>query len=382
MLCAVLVVVGTAGAVTSWSGPAAGAASGPTTVDVRTRDAALYAMRRHVRAGVAVLDRKTGRSYLAGQARAEFGAASVMKLFVAARLLARRQMSGRIASLAWSMITRSDNNALQRLLPPVGGTAVVDWAEKYFAIPGLGSPPRSAKRSCWGNTHITAVGIVTFLDRMARNPLVGPWLTNALHHWKPYAADGLDQRFGFAVAARGIGLKQGEGHCSSDTNGSIINSVGLVGHDRFAVAVLTDSHICCNRGGFNREQAAIASSMARTIMPGGRIDLVAWHSPYGGVGRAAALGTTVTVSGWVADPDRPRGPTPVRVVERSTTVRAGSSTGIDAALNARHHLTGRHAFALSFSAKPGTHRYCVRLVNVGQGVDTPAVCRTVRVASG
>jgi hypothetical protein len=179
-----------------------------TTVDRTVGEAVAYAESTGVSAAVVVLDDKTGNLYTAGNYTSNYGSASVMKLFVATKLLATGQMSNSwIAGKAWSMITRSDDDALNALLPHVGGVGVVNWVKTYYGISFLGTTPHKA--GCWGNTQITAKGIAYFYRRMNHDGRVAPWLVNALHHYQGYAADGTNQTFGIPQAASGVGVKQG-----------------------------------------------------------------------------------------------------------------------------------------------------------------------------
>lgn len=349
------------------------------TIDIAVGQADAYARDHQVHAAVVVIDRKTGAFYGAGDYDHYYGSASVMKVFVAAKLLATGRMHGTTERLAYRMITKSDNNALEQLLPKVGGTRVVDWAQHHYHVSDLGAPPAPGKRWCWGNTHITAQGIATFYTRVLRDRKVGPWLSYAMHHYAVHDADGLDQIFGIPAAVTGAGIKQGEGHCSSDTNGSIINSTGLVAHNRFAVAILSQSHICCNRGGFNAEQAAIVTKMAHILFPHRHIDLPQWHNPRGQIVHAGSKGSTVTISGWALEPDLGSRSALVRIYD-DAILRWQKRTSIrDRAFNRRHDLTGRHRFVAHLALKNGRHRVCVTFVNEGPGNASPRRCIALQV---
>ena len=88
-----------------------------TTVDRTVGQAVAYAGSVVVSSGVVVLDDSTGKLYASGNYTGYFGAASVMKLFAVTKLLAiGRMASPKIAALAWSMITRSDDRALVQLI--------------------------------------------------------------------------------------------------------------------------------------------------------------------------------------------------------------------------------------------------------------------------
>ena len=109
-----------------------------------------------------------------------------MKLFVATKLLVTGQLQDpQIASQAWSMITRSDDSALEALLPLVGGVEVITWVKDYYGIPFLGFPSPSKP---------------------------------ALHHHEQYGADGTDQSFGIPLD-RGRQLLQRHAGRGGDRDG-------------------------------------------------------------------------------------------------------------------------------------------------------------------
>lgn len=359
--------------------PTVASAAGPTTIDRTVGQAYAYAGAHSVRASVSVLDLRTGRYWGAGNGDAYYGAASVMKLFVATKLLALGQMHGATATLAWSMITRSDSRALVRLLPKVGGTGVINWVKARYGLPRLGFPPLASRDWCWGNTHISARGLVQFYARMRADRKVAPWLTNALHHYTTYDTDGVNQTFGLPSATRGAAVKQGEGHCSSDSNGSVVNTTGLAGGDRYAVAILTDSHICCDAGGFNGSLAGIVTRMARTVLPHGYVDLPETHNPIGRVEAVSARGSTVTVSGWALDPDTRNSPMTVRVAEGSTTRWQGATSVYRRDVDTVQHALGRHGFVARFAATDGPHVFCIYRLNTGMGNASPRQCYPVTV---
>jgi len=141
-----------------------------------------------------------------------------MKLFVATKLLVTGQLQDpQIASQAWSMITRSDDSALEALLPLVGGVEVITWVKDYYGIPFLGFPSPT-KPTCWGNTQISALGIAYFYHQMKHDIRVAPWLVNALHHHEQYGADGTDQSFGIPLD-RGRQLLQRHAGRGGDRDG-------------------------------------------------------------------------------------------------------------------------------------------------------------------
>ena len=188
--------------------------------------------------GVAVLDTTTGAYYGSLDADTQFPAESVVKILIAANLLATGQMSGAIESMAYEMITRSDDADADDLWGDVGGPNVVGWAMSYFGVSDLGAPPTSSGH--WGNTKLSARGLVEFLAAVKANAVVGPWLLNAMSHTAPQAADGTDQDFGLPAQDGDDGaFKQGWGGDSDgDSDLEQLNSVGLLDHNRYAVALM------------------------------------------------------------------------------------------------------------------------------------------------
>ena len=117
-----------------------------------------------------------------------------------------------------------------------------------------------------GGTQITASGLVRIYAAVKRDPDIGGWLVNAMHHAARHGSDGFDQLFGIAAASPDAAIKQGWGF--DDENGSAsLNSTGLVDGDRYAVAILM-------RGPRRSYPAAISATLTRTaeiLMPGGVI---------------------------------------------------------------------------------------------------------------
>jgi hypothetical protein len=258
---------------TDATSPPASAGPAATTPAANVAAAAAYAASHDVRTGIAVLDLRTGEFYGAGDHSGRFGAASVMKVLIAVRLLATGQMTGNTATLATAMIERSDDDAVAQLWPLVGGPEIIDWVQSHYALPFLGAA--NTEPGIWGSTQITARGMVYLYRAIAADPLVRPWLLDAMRHTTNTAADGTDQFFGIPAATTGFAVKQGWGtRSSSKTSNVIINTTGFVNDDRFAVAILNEGmgyRDSTDRNGFSAALAAIVTEQARIILPGGRI---------------------------------------------------------------------------------------------------------------
>jgi hypothetical protein len=184
---------------------------------------------------VAVLDTRTGQFYGSAQDETPFPAESLVKVLIAADLLATGRMTGATAQMAYQMITQSDDDDANALWGTVGGPAVVGWAETRYGIADLGSPP--TEYGWWGNTKFTARGLVQLYAAIAADHVVGPWVIDAMSHMSAKAADGTDQDFGLAAQTTVGAFKQGWGGDDDAANSEQLNSTGLL-DGRYAVAIL------------------------------------------------------------------------------------------------------------------------------------------------
>jgi hypothetical protein len=259
VLGAIALVVGTAVSI-SVAPRAAGAA---TRGDVM-RAAADYARSQGYHVGIAVFDTRTGASYGAGDYRGTFASESIVKVFIATRLLVRGQMHGSTATMASKMIRQSDDAMASALYPRVGGDGLIAWVKEHFGLPGLGSRP--SRPGWWGNTHITPMGLVRFYAKIRFNSRIAPWLLNEMHHATRYGSDGTYQYFGIPSATSPFAVKQGWGDDYDDgARSADFNTSGFVNGDRYAVTVLA-------RGPIRTYGSAISSMLthtARVLLPGG-----------------------------------------------------------------------------------------------------------------
>lgn len=244
--------------------PLAASAATSTQIQRGVSYAASYGHDNRVRAGVAVEDLKTGRTWTGGVARQLFVSASVVKTMIASRLLLTGQMHGAVQKQAWLMITQSDNDAATALYPKVGGDHLLPWLAKHYHLSGLGAPATAPGR--WGTTEITALGMVRFYRAVHADPVVGPWLLKAMHSYKQYSSAGEPNSFGIAAAAPASAVKNGWVLHSDGTHPdtSIVNTTGFVLQDRYAVAILTEGP-----GSFYyTEGERIVSAMAVRVIRG------------------------------------------------------------------------------------------------------------------
>ncbi len=333
-----------------------------------------YAAARGVTATAAVRDTRTEVTYAGPRAGEYFGSASVVKVFVATELLLTGQMHGRVARLATRMIEASDNDAYDALAPKVGGLDVINRVARHYGLDDLGRPPPKSKRWCWGNTQISALGMVDFYAHIKGDPRVGPWLLRAMHHFHHRSSGGDDQTFGWPKADPGAAVKQGWGDCSSNTDGTEVNSTGTVDNDRFTVAILSNSKAFHGRSWLSR-QGAIVSAMAEMIYAA----LQPLHNPTLHIDSMRVTGGTLRVAGWGFDPDAPARSLTISVSDGRQVLGHATTTVLRRGVNRRYHLTGPHGFALKIAVPSGHYSVCVSAPDVGRGTAGARSCRSIRV---
>jgi hypothetical protein len=323
-----------------------------------------YARAHGYRSSIGVLDTQTGSFVGAGDYNSVYASESVMKVFIATRLLMTGQMSGWNASTAYKMITQSDDASADALYGRAGGDGVINWVKQALNIPNLGAPP--LRPGWWGGTQITAAGMATFYNKVRHLPSVWNWLGNAMHHATVYGSDGTYQYFGIPSATTGAAIKQGWG--GDDAAGRPeFNSTGVVNGDRFAVVILTQG------GVYGSPIAGMLTSEARLLMPGGRISN---DDPVGGVSSWSLHGRYLTVTGWAVDPNSLG--SALRILFLVNGVRADvvDSTVYRGDINAHFRTTGNHGFTNELMLNDGTSTVCALAQNVGAGGPTQLGCRT------
>jgi hypothetical protein len=233
------------------------AAQRAKTINANLKQAVAYAAKSGLTSGVALFDTKTHKLYTAGKATTPWATESVVKVFIAARLLLTGQMVGGTEKTAYRMITQSDDDAADDLYGLAGGDSIVPLLAKHYKISGLGSPP--ARSGWWGNTHVTAKGLAIFYAKVKKDPKVGPWLINAMKHTTKIASDGQNQYFGIPAGIKKFAIKQGwgaDGDCFCQV---VFNSSGFV-QSRYTVVLLTAG------GSWDGAQQVI-NHMAQVILP-------------------------------------------------------------------------------------------------------------------
>lgn len=247
--------------------PAPGPAASPPVmscaINAEVSQALAYATSRGERASVAVEDTTTGAYTAAGDADGQYSSASVVKVLMATDLLLTGQMSGTTAATANQMIVASDDDAADALYGLVGGDSVLTTIAARYNIPNLGSPP--AETGQWGETQITADGLVHLYAKLKADPQVWPWLSNAMSSTVRRGSDGTDQFFGIPTAAADWAVKQG--WMTGLGPGSSYNSTGYVDGNRYAVVILTYGSVAQ----YGQYMSDTITQMARDTMPSGVI---------------------------------------------------------------------------------------------------------------
>lgn len=228
-----------------------------------TAAAVAAANSRGYRSAIGVVDTLNGQFWGSGDYDDQYASESLVKVFIATRLLVTGQMSGWNETTAYKMITQSDDASANALYGRTGGDGVLNWAAREYGIPYLGAPP--TRPGWWGGTRITAHGLVVFYNAVAHDPRVWPWLSNAMHHATKFASDGTFQYFGLPSATTSWAVKQGWG-ADGPQGQPTFHSTGTVGPgDRFAVAILTQGP------GYGAPIANMVTDEARILLPGGTI---------------------------------------------------------------------------------------------------------------
>lgn len=254
-------VVGVAAAITLGGATDAAAATRAQVL----HSAGAYGRSHGYTVGISVYDTKTGHLYRAGSFTSGFASESVVKVFIAAKILVQGRMHGTTAKRAYKMITQSDDAIASSLYGSVAGDHLITWVKKHWHVPSLGHEP--IRNNWWGSTRITSDGLVRLYAKLKADKKVGPWLLNAMHHHYVHGSDGFNQSFGIPSATSHAAVKQGWGQDFSYTHSNASeNTTGYVNSDRYAVAILA-------RGPASTYGSRIGKAlthMARTVLPGGR----------------------------------------------------------------------------------------------------------------
>ena len=212
---------------------------------------------------MAVRDRRTGATYVGGAADGSFFSASLVKVFIAARLLAEgKAQDPAVRDEMHLMIVASDDDAASDLYPVAGGEELVGWISARYHVSGLSV---TTEAGAWGLTGVTARAMVAFYAAVAADAAVGPWLLAAMGDAAERGSDGFDQNFGLMPVARDRRIKQGWLCC---VDGMMwMHSTGYVDRDRFAIALLTEG----DEDVYDAYARETVTLMARALLPQGTL---------------------------------------------------------------------------------------------------------------
>jgi beta-lactamase family protein len=212
-----------------------------------------YLKGTHERAGVAVLDRATGLT-LTVQPHLDFQTASIMKVDILATRLLQHQnsstsLSSHERSLAYAMITESDNNAASALYSLDGDHSGVSAANAKFGM--TETTPHGG--GVWGMTVTTPADQLALLTAIMDpngplNSTSRSYLLNLMSHVDKAQDWGVPAAA--TSAATGVYVKNGWD--TIDAQGGLwgINSIGRIvepGHD-WLVASLSSNHRTMSSG--------------------------------------------------------------------------------------------------------------------------------------
>jgi hypothetical protein len=242
--------------------PAPAEVAGPSPTMQAVTNAHAAGAPRVARLAVAVRDLQSGRLYGAGDVDVPYPSASLVKVFIAARLLVEgRAGEPWVQDSMWRMIVCSDDGAGSVLYDRAGGDGLMPWITEHYGIGGVAPP---SIPGAWGTTGVTARAMVDFYARAAADPVVGPWLRGAMATTAARGCDGFYQHFGLPSAALGWQVKQGWMCCLA--NRGEMHSTGYV-NDRYAVALLAEGGTWIY-GGHGAQTLTI---VAQTLLPGGML---------------------------------------------------------------------------------------------------------------
>lgn len=200
-------------------------------VDQGAADAASDGIEQYV----ALVDRSTGTLSASTGGDTQVISESIVKLFTVAYYLVQHdgRLPSEMATDLHEMIVHSDD----RIESQYWTTAAVPAMAQRYHLANTANGPKTGPHD-WGWEYITADDEAMFLYRASKDPVVGPFLMDAMSEVVPVGADGFDQDFGFNALDGDHGSKQG--WTDLDTSDAInIHSVGWT--DRYFGAILETS---------------------------------------------------------------------------------------------------------------------------------------------
>jgi hypothetical protein len=344
------------------SGPAGAA------VTSNANSAISYAHGHGYRSSIGVLDTQTGAFWGAGDYNSAYASESVMKVFIATRLLLTNQMSGWNQTTAYKMITQSDDASANALYGRAGGDSVITWVKQALNIPNLGAPP--LRSGWWGGTQINAYGMTLFYKAVRARPAVWAWLGNAMHHAATVGSDGTYQFFGIPSATSSAAIKQGWG-ADNAAGQPAFNSTGVVNGDRYAVVILTQG------GSYGAPISGMVTTEAKLLMPGGKIST---DSPDGAVDSITVYGNHATARGWSYDPNASSSAVKIVIYVNGKLSAYASTTVARPDINDSRKVSGTHGYQIPLELGDGSNTVCVYATNIGAGQNSTLGCQSIMLS--
>ncbi len=184
---------------------------------------------------VALVDRKSGKLAASSGGDTQVISESIVKLFTVAFYLVKYdgQLPDQMAADLHEMIVHSDDSIESEYWT----TAAVPAMAARYDLPNTANGPKTGPHD-WGWEYITANDEAKFLYEASVDPVVGPFLTDAMANVASVGADGFNQGYGFNALSGDHGSKQG--WTDRNTSQAInIHSVGWT--DRYYGAILQTS---------------------------------------------------------------------------------------------------------------------------------------------
>lgn len=184
---------------------------------------------------VALVDRSTGQLVAGSGGNTQVISESIVKLFTVSYYLVKYNgnMPATMAADLHEMIVHSND----RIESQYWTTAAVPAMAARYGLQHTANGAKTGPHD-WGWEYITANDEATFLYKASKDPIVGPFLMDAMANVASVGADGFDQHFGFNSLEGDHGSKQGWTDLNS-TQAINIHSVGWT--ERYFGAILQTS---------------------------------------------------------------------------------------------------------------------------------------------
>lgn len=311
-----------------------------------------------------VLDRATGHIVArTANATTPVAAESLVKLLIAAWYLVQADgaPSADLSAQLHTMIAESDDSIASALFAEGQVTLM---AERYGLV-GTGEPADGR----WGSTAVTADDLATFLWSASHDPLVGPWLLDAMAATTAVAADGWDQDFGVRALPGATGSKQAWG--SDNWHSGEPNAVHSIGLTDDLVVVDLQTGV---DGTYWTMPALGTATVAAAVTASPTPDRFR-----GALDSVTAGAGLIRVAGWVLDTDAVDSAASIRITATRATpgelhapvVGSGSASRPRAEVLTATGIGGDHGFAYDLGVvEPGRYEVCV---TVRSAVGAPAV---------